>query len=76
MIAFNQVRISHLPILEEKTSRLIGILEIVELELQGEALDALVARTHVVINGVGPYHRYSTPVLVACANAGTHYVDL
>ncbi|KAE9970872.1 hypothetical protein BLS_003834 [Venturia inaequalis] len=52
-----------------------AIAELVELELEGEALDALVARAHVVINGVGPYHRYSTPVLVACANAGTHYVD-
>jgi len=35
----------------------------------------LVRNTRVLINGVGPYHRYSTPVVEACAKNGTHYVD-
>ncbi|MDL9936056.1 saccharopine dehydrogenase NADP-binding domain-containing protein [Gordonia sp. ABSL1-1] len=40
------------------------------------ALDALVARTHVVITTVGPYLRYGESLVVAAASAGTDYVDL
>ncbi|MEV5651891.1 saccharopine dehydrogenase NADP-binding domain-containing protein [Nocardia sp. NPDC052254] len=40
------------------------------------ALDALAARTKVVVTTVGPYLRYGLPVAQACANAGTHYADL
>ncbi|KAK2760403.1 hypothetical protein FQN54_002473 [Arachnomyces sp. PD_36] len=38
-------------------------------------LELLVKQTRLVINGVGPYHRHSTPVVEACARFGTHYVD-
>ncbi|RJO70020.1 enoyl-ACP reductase [Nocardia panacis] len=41
-----------------------------------EALDALAARTAVVITTVGPYQRYGLPLLAACAQRGTHYADL
>ncbi|KAF2108617.1 Saccharopine dehydrogenase-domain-containing protein [Lophiotrema nucula] len=44
-------------------------------QLEHDALHELVRRTRVVINGVGPYHRYSEVVVEACASAGTHYVD-
>lgn len=40
------------------------------------ALDALAARTKVVVTTVGPYLRYGMPLVAACAKAGTHYADL
>lgn len=40
------------------------------------ALDALAARTRVVVTTVGPYLRYGMPLVAACAKAGTHYADL
>ncbi|MEV6257724.1 saccharopine dehydrogenase family protein [Nocardia sp. NPDC051929] len=41
-----------------------------------DALDALAARTTVVVTTVGPYQRYGMPLVAACAKAGTHYADL
>ncbi|MFQ6398408.1 saccharopine dehydrogenase family protein [Nocardia sp. KC 131] len=40
------------------------------------ALDALAARTTVVVTTVGPYLRYGLPLVAACAKSGTHYADL
>lgn len=40
------------------------------------SLDAMVARTKVVLTTVGPYQLYGEPVLAACTRAGTHYADL
>ncbi|WP_448658063.1 saccharopine dehydrogenase family protein [Sphingomonas sp. CJ99] len=40
------------------------------------ALRAMVDRTHVIITTVGPYQLYGEPLLAACADAGTAYVDL
>ncbi len=40
------------------------------------ALRALVARTRVVISTVGPYQLHGEPLVTACAEAGTDYVDL
>ena len=37
---------------------------------------AMVAQTKVLITTVGPYQLYGDKVIVACANAGTDYVDL
>ncbi|KAF2001379.1 hypothetical protein P154DRAFT_596522 [Amniculicola lignicola CBS 123094] len=48
---------------------------ILQSSLDREDLHALVKRTKVVMNVVGPYNRYSEPVLEACASEGTHYVD-
>ncbi|SRX94573.1 hypothetical protein MSP7336_02832 [Mycobacterium shimoidei] len=39
-------------------------------------LDAMAARTQVVITTVGPYTRYGMPLVAACAAAGTDYADL
>ena len=39
-------------------------------------LDALVKKTRVLINTIGPYHLYSTPVVEACVKNGTHYLDV
>lgn len=49
--------------------------EILAVQLNRQELEPLVQRTKVIINCVGPYHLYSTPVVEACANHGTHYVD-
>ncbi|RMD42248.1 hypothetical protein DV735_g2875, partial [Chaetothyriales sp. CBS 134920] len=38
-------------------------------------LDSLTKQTKVLINLVGPYHIYSSPVVEAAAKNGTHYVD-
>ena len=32
-------------------------------------------KTKVLLNAVGPYNLYSTPVVEACAKSGTHYID-
>ncbi|MCB1853652.1 MAG: saccharopine dehydrogenase NADP-binding domain-containing protein [Halieaceae bacterium] len=40
------------------------------------SLAELVARTSVVCTTVGPYARYGTPLVAACAEAGTGYCDL
>jgi short subunit dehydrogenase-like uncharacterized protein len=42
----------------------------------GAAMANLAARTKVVCSTVGPYARYGTPLVAACADAGTHYCDL
>jgi short subunit dehydrogenase-like uncharacterized protein len=48
---------------------------IIVTQLSAPELTALAKRTKVLINAVGPYHLYSTPVVQACAENGTHYVD-
>lgn len=40
------------------------------------ALKAMVARAAVVITTVGPYQLYGEPLLAACVETGTGYVDL
>src|SRR5579872_4791563 len=40
------------------------------------SLDAMVRRASVIISTVGPYQLYGTPLVAACAAAGTDYVDL
>ncbi len=41
-----------------------------------ESLRALAEQTRVLITTVGPYLTYGEPVVAACAEAGTDYVDL
>ena len=40
------------------------------------SLDKLAAQARLVITTVGPYTRHGTPLVAACAGAGTDYVDL
>ena len=40
------------------------------------ALGALASRTRVVLSTAGPYSLCGTPLLAACAAAGTDYVDI
>lgn len=41
-----------------------------------KSIKAMVARARVVITTVGPYLKYGEPLVAACAEAGTDYVDL
>src|SRR5699024_10626352 len=41
-----------------------------------ESLEDLARSTRVVITTVGPYLEYGEPLVAACAEAGTDYVDL
>jgi short subunit dehydrogenase-like uncharacterized protein len=40
------------------------------------SLAAMARRTHVVLDLVGPYTLYGTPVIEACVTNGAHYADL
>lgn len=40
------------------------------------SLDALVAKATVVLSTVGPYAKYGSKLVAACATSGTHYCDL
>lgn len=40
------------------------------------SLSELARRTRVLVTTVGPYVRYGEPLVAACAEAGTHYLDL
>ncbi len=40
------------------------------------AMETMAARTGVVCSTVGPYARYGSPLVAACAAAGTDYCDL
>lgn len=40
------------------------------------SLAELAARARVVVTTAGPYIRYGEPLVAACAEAGTHYLDL
>ena len=41
-----------------------------------QSLAALVGRTRVLCSTVGPYAKFGTPMVAACAGAGTDYCDL
>src|SRR5512144_1288757 len=43
---------------------------------QPSTLEAMAARTRVVVTTVGPYAKYGLPLVEACAAAGTDYADL
>ncbi|KAF9184268.1 hypothetical protein BGZ51_003466 [Haplosporangium sp. Z 767] len=40
-----------------------------------ESLEAMTARTKVVISTVGPFMQYGEPLVAACVKTGTHYID-
>jgi saccharopine dehydrogenase (NAD+, L-glutamate forming) len=69
--------------LEAVRTNLTGIdprLEVMELlhadVADTASLDAVAARSRVVITTVGPYLQYGEPLVAACAANGTDYVDL
>jgi len=44
--------------------------------LDEQSMHDLVRRTRVVLTTVGPYARYGSALVAACATSGTHYCDL
>lgn len=62
---------------KEKLAALGLGVEILVADAQDRrALDAIAARTKVVCTTVGPYAKYGSDLVAACAEAGTHYCDL
>lgn len=52
-------------------------LTILEADTDDEdALDALTAKGRVILTTVGPYAKYGSKLVAACARSGTDYVDL
>jgi len=52
-------------------------VELVELDVTNETdVERVVKTARVVINTVGPFHRYGTPVIRACVRNAVHYVDI
>lgn len=50
--------------------------DVLSVNLNQQELNDLAKKTRVVLNCIGPYHLYSTPVVAACAENGTHYLDV
>lgn len=50
--------------------------DIITTGLTPPELSTLAKKTKVLLNTVGPYYLYSTPVVQACAESGTHYLDV
>ncbi len=44
--------------------------------LTPEDLGVLAAKSRLLLNTVGPYHLYGSPVVEACVTNGTHYLDV
>jgi short subunit dehydrogenase-like uncharacterized protein len=44
--------------------------------LNQREVDALVARTRIILSTAGPFRIYSDPLVNACVRIGTHYVDI
>ncbi|WGL51890.1 saccharopine dehydrogenase NADP-binding domain-containing protein [Nocardioides sp. BP30] len=63
--------------LVQRWGQAVAGVELLQADVGDQAgLDAMAARTRVVITTVGPYLEYGEPVVRACAEAGTDYVDL
>ncbi|MGD9958161.1 saccharopine dehydrogenase family protein [Nocardioides sp.] len=55
----------------------LEVMELLHADTTDPAtLDAVAARSRVVITTVGPYLQYGEPLVAACAAHGTDYVDL
>lgn len=68
--------LEHLKSLEEYSADAIQIDIFVADADDIEALTAMAARTRVVLNTAGPFSKYGTNVVSACATAGADYVDI
>lgn len=51
------------------------VAEIYIADLSEFSIERLASCTRLLISTVGPFIKYGTPVLEACAVYGTHYVD-
>jgi short subunit dehydrogenase-like uncharacterized protein len=63
--------------LEALRDRLGVDVQVLEADIRDQAaLRRLAEASRIVVSTVGPYVRYGEPVVAACAEAGTDYVDL
>lgn len=58
-----------------REDRANGAVDTVFSDLAEPALEELSACTRCLISTVGPYIKYGSAVVAACARNGTHYVD-
>lgn len=49
---------------------------IITTDLSAPDLASIAKNTKVILNTIGPYHLYSTPIVAAAAENGTHYLDV
>ena len=62
---------------EQAKERLGADVPVLEADIgDRRSIDAVAQSARVVITTVGPYLRYGEPLVAACAEAGTDYVDL
>jgi len=54
----------------------LGVPIVIGDALDAAAMRALAGRTNVVCTTTGPFARYGSELVAACAGAGTHYCDL
>src|SRR3954468_13269220 len=54
----------------------LGVPVLVADALDADAVAAIARRTKVICTTAGPYAKYGTEIVAACAEAGTHYCDL
>lgn len=50
--------------------------DVLETQLTKADLVSLAKKTKIILNTIGPYHLYCTPIVEACAQNGTHYLDV
>ena len=50
--------------------------DVLTIQLEEYELSQLARKAKIILNCIGPYHKYSTPVVEACAENGTHYLDV
>ena len=62
----------------EKLVRSIGVnVEVIVADSDDvDGLEAITARSYVVISTAGPFHRYGSNLVAACVKNSTHYVDI
>jgi len=60
----------------EALAERLGLPALVTPGLDADATDDLAARSRVVLSCAGPFSRYGTLLVDACARHGTHYADL
>jgi len=68
--------LEHLKSLKEYSADAIQIDIFVADADDSEALTTMAARTRVVLNTAGPFSKYGTNVVSACATTGADYVDI
>ena len=62
----------------EKLVQSIGVdVEVIVADADDvEGLEAMTARSKVVLSTAGPFHRYGSNLVAACVKNATHYVDI